>query len=47
MSEPDYEAEDIGCECQSDDPECLDVESEWEWQEDGGYYECTGCGDMQ
>ena len=47
MSEPDYEAEDVGCNCQSDDPKELSVESEWEWNEDQGCYICTGCGTVQ
>lgn len=47
MCEPDYEAEDDGCSCQSDDPEVLSIASEWEWNEDQGCYICTGCGDVQ
>lgn len=37
--EPDYEAEDIGCQCIKGG-----VESEWQWVLDIGCYVCQGCG---
>lgn len=47
MSEPDYEYEDIGCQCQgTGEDDSLCAESEWEWQDDG-YWQCTSCGDVQ
>lgn len=42
MSEPFYEAEDVGCACNESG-----VESEWEWDEVQECYVCTGCGEVQ
>ena len=39
---PTYEAEDFGCECTESG-----IESEWVWDEEGGYYQCSGCGNVQ
>lgn len=41
-SEPFYEAEDVGCDCQD-----AGVESEWEWTPDQNAYVCIGCGEAQ
>lgn len=41
-SEPTYEAEDRGCQCTE-----AGIESEWVWNKGGGYYQCSGCGDVQ
>lgn len=42
QSEPFYEAEDIGCECNDNG-----IESEWEWTPDQNAYVCNGCGEVQ
>ena len=37
-----YEVEDCGCECTE-----AGIESEWVWDKEGGYYQCSGCGNVQ
>jgi len=46
---PTYECEtDYGCSCDvTADPDDVQIEPEWEWNEDNGYWECISCGDIQ
>lgn len=42
MSEPWFEAEDIGCSCTENG-----IKSEWEWHEEKDYYICADCNETQ
>lgn len=41
---PTYDAEDIGCDCNNDDP---NIESDWQWDVEQQCYICAGCGEVQ